>query len=156
MWVIGFLCLCFEVKNVGIWFLVTMLWGQDCGYLVSLASMLWVCLACSCVILPLWYLFVFTIIVYFVLCADAVVFELMSEGSNYYSSSNGHLCDMDRCVVKTSLKFHNFGRRFYGCREWTPVSLHLCLVTLFVICHKFLHFALIDIVRSVARWWPTL
>ena len=83
--------------------------------------------------------------------ATSVVFELMSEGSNYYSSSNGHLCDMDRCVVRTSLKLHNFGRRFYGCREWTPVSLHLCLVTLFVLCHKFLHFALIDIVIYAAR-----
>ena len=83
--------------------------------------------------------------------ATSVVFELMSEGSNYYSSSNGHLCDMDRYVVRTSLKLHNFGRRFYGCREWTPVSLHLCLVTLFVLCHKFLHFALIDIVIYAAR-----
>ena len=83
--------------------------------------------------------------------ATSVVFELMSEGSNYYSSSNGHLCDMDRCMVRTSLKLHNFGRRFYGCREWTPVSLHLCLVTLFVLCHKFLHFALIDIVIYAAR-----
>ncbi|KAK9998715.1 hypothetical protein SO802_018318 [Lithocarpus litseifolius] len=73
----------------------------------------------SLMLLHLWYLIVFTIIVYFVLCAEAVVFELMSEGSNYYSSSNGHLCDMDRCVVRTSLKLHNFGRRFYGCREWT-------------------------------------
>ena len=35
MWVFGFLCLCFEVRNVGIWFLVTMLWGHECGYLVS-------------------------------------------------------------------------------------------------------------------------
>ena len=83
--------------------------------------------------------------------ATSVVFELMSEGSNYYSNSNGHLCDMDRYVVRTSLKLHNFGRRFYGCREWTPVSLHLCLVTLFVLCHKFLHFALIDIVIYAAR-----
>ena len=68
-------------------------------------------------LLPLWYLFVFTVIVYFVLHAEAVVLELMSEGSNYYSSSNGHLCDMDHCVVRTSLKLHNFGRRFYGCRN---------------------------------------
>ena len=74
------------------------------------------------------------------------MFELMLEGSNYYSNCNGHLCDMDRYVVRTSLLLHNFGKRFYGCREWTPVSLHLRLVTLFVICHKFLHFACIDIV----------
>ena len=40
MWVFGFLCLCSEVRNVGIWFLVTMLL---------------VCLDCSHVILPLWF-----------------------------------------------------------------------------------------------------
>ena len=85
------------------------------------------------------------------LCAEAGVFELMSKGSNYYSGYNGHLCDMDRCVVKTSLSLHNFGRRFYGCREWTLVSLHLRLVTLFVLCHKFLHLACIDIVMYAAR-----
>ena len=96
-------------------------------------------------------LFVFSIIVYFVLYAEAVVFELMLEGSYYYSSCNDHLCNVDRYVVRTSLSLHNFGRRFYGCREWTLVSLHLCLVTLFVICHKFLHFALIDIVIYAAR-----
>ena len=78
------------------------------------------------------------------------MFELMSEGSNYYSNYNGHLCDMDRCVVRTSLSLHNFGRRFYGCREWTPVSLQLHLIKLFVICHKFLHFTCIDIVMYTA------
>ena len=80
------------------------------------------------------------------LCAEAVVFELISEGSNYYSGCNDHLCDMDCCVVKTSLLLHNFGRRFHVCREWMLVSLHLHLVTLFVICHKSLHFTCIDIV----------
>ena len=79
------------------------------------------------------------------------LFEQMSRGSNYYSSCNGHLCDMDCFVVKTSLWLHNFGSRFYGCREWTPVSLHLCLVTLFILCHKFLYLASIDIVMYVAR-----
>ena len=84
------------------------------------------------------------------LCVEAMVFEPMSEGSNYYSSYNGHLCNMDHCVVRTSLLLHNFGRRFYSCREWMPVSLHLRLVTLFVICHKFLHFACVDVVMYVA------
>ena len=79
------------------------------------------------------------------------MFELMSEGSNYYSSCNSHLCDMDHCVVRTSLSLHNFGRRFYGCRGWMPMSSHLHLVRLFVVCHKFLHFAYIDIVMYVAR-----
>lgn len=31
------------------------------------------------------------------------VFETMFEGSNYYSSSNGHLCDNDCCMLRTSL-----------------------------------------------------
>ena len=87
---------------------------------------------------------------HFVLCAEAVVFELMSEGNNYYSNCNGHLCDMDRCVVRISLSLHNFSRRFYGCREWMPMSLHLRFVTQFVLCHKFLHLACIDIVMYTA------
>ena len=84
------------------------------------------------------------------LCVEVVVFELILEGINYYSTCNGHLCDMDRCVVRTLLSLHNFGRRFYGCREWMLVSLHLRLVTLFVLCHKFLHLASIDIVMYAA------
>ena len=67
-----------------------------------------------------------------------------------------HLCDMDRCMVKTSLWLHNFGRRFYGCREWTSVSLHLRLITLFILCHKFHYLAYIDIIMYATRWWLTL
>ncbi|XP_065637211.1 uncharacterized protein LOC136070755 [Quercus suber] len=59
---------------------------------------------------------------------EAVVFELMSKGSNCYSSCNGHLCDMDRRVVRISLLLHNFGRRFYVCREWMPVYSPLAML----------------------------
>ncbi|KAL0004928.1 hypothetical protein SO802_012489, partial [Lithocarpus litseifolius] len=44
----------------------------------------------------------------------------MSETSNYYSSTSGHLCDLDLCTLRTSLKLHTFGRRFYGYRYWSP------------------------------------
>ncbi|KAL4620657.1 hypothetical protein ACB092_06G171200 [Castanea dentata] len=43
----------------------------------------------------------------------------MSESSNYYSSTSGHLCDLDHCALKTSLKLHTFDRRFYGCHYWS-------------------------------------
>ncbi|KAL0008054.1 hypothetical protein SO802_009556 [Lithocarpus litseifolius] len=50
----------------------------------------------------------------------------MSETSNYYSSTNGHLCDLDHCTLRTSLKLHTFGRRFYGCRYWSPGDDRAC------------------------------
>uniref|UniRef100_A0A7N2LG41 Zinc finger GRF-type domain-containing protein n=2 Tax=Quercus lobata TaxID=97700 RepID=A0A7N2LG41_QUELO len=33
---------------------------------------------------------------------------------------------MDQCMVRMSLKLHNFGRRFYGCRHWKPDSDQHC------------------------------
>nr|POF27103.1 hypothetical protein CFP56_28937 [Quercus suber] len=44
----------------------------------------------------------------------------MSETSNYFSSSDGHFCDVENCRIRTSLKLHTFGKRFYGCRYWSP------------------------------------
>ena len=46
----------------------------------------------------------------------------MSETNNYLSSFDGHFCDVDNCIIKTSLKLHTFGRRFYSCRCWSPIS----------------------------------
>ncbi|KAK7844374.1 uncharacterized protein LOC111985046 isoform X1 [Quercus suber] len=55
-------------------------------------------------------------------------FITMSEasGSSYNSNYRGHVCDMDQCVLRTSLQLHNFGRRFYGCRHWKPGSDEHC------------------------------
>ena len=47
----------------------------------------------------------------------------MSSATTYESTSSGHMCDMDRCVERTSLSIRNFGRRFYGCQHWTLVSI---------------------------------
>ncbi|KAK9986892.1 hypothetical protein SO802_031843 [Lithocarpus litseifolius] len=44
----------------------------------------------------------------------------MSSATTYESTSSGHMCDMDRCVERTSLSIRNFGRRFYGCQHWSP------------------------------------
>ncbi|XP_050285279.1 uncharacterized protein LOC126724892 isoform X2 [Quercus robur] len=44
----------------------------------------------------------------------------MSSATTYESTSSGHMCDMDRCVERTSLSIRNFGRRFYGCQQWSP------------------------------------
>uniref|UniRef100_A0A7N2RB28 Uncharacterized protein n=1 Tax=Quercus lobata TaxID=97700 RepID=A0A7N2RB28_QUELO len=32
----------------------------------------------------------------------------MSETSNYFSSSDGHFCDVENCRIRTSLKLHTF------------------------------------------------
>ncbi|XP_075663431.1 uncharacterized protein LOC142633030 [Castanea sativa] len=55
-------------------------------------------------------------------------FTTMSEASasSYNSNYRGHVCDMDQCVLRTSLQLHNFGRRFYGCRHWKPGSEEHC------------------------------
>ena len=47
---------------------------------------------------------------------------LMPETSNYLSSYDGHFCNVDNCIIRTSLKLHTFARRFYTCRYWSPVS----------------------------------
>ncbi|XP_030929233.1 uncharacterized protein LOC115955290 isoform X1 [Quercus lobata] len=44
----------------------------------------------------------------------------MSSTTTYESTSSGHMCNMDRCVERTSLFIRNFGRRFYGCQQWSP------------------------------------
>ncbi|KAK7850742.1 hypothetical protein CFP56_043852 [Quercus suber] len=50
----------------------------------------------------------------------------MSSATTYESTSTGHMCDMDRCVERTSLSIRNFGRRFYGCQQWAPDSDQAC------------------------------
>ncbi|KAL0016516.1 hypothetical protein SO802_003585 [Lithocarpus litseifolius] len=50
----------------------------------------------------------------------------MSSTTTYESTSSGHMCDMDRCVERTSLSIRNFGRRFYGCQQWSPDSDQAC------------------------------
>ena len=47
----------------------------------------------------------------------------MSSATTYESTCSGHMCDMDHCVERTSLSIHNFGRRFYGCQQWSPISV---------------------------------
>ena len=53
-------------------------------------------------------------------------FTTMSEASasSYKSNYSGHVCDMNQCVLRTSLQLHNFGRWFYGYRHWKPVSIN--------------------------------
>nr|POE89242.1 hypothetical protein CFP56_70376 [Quercus suber] len=43
----------------------------------------------------------------------------MLFATTYESTSSGHMCDMDRCVERTSLSICNFSRRFYGCQQWS-------------------------------------
>ena len=52
-------------------------------------------------------------------------FTTMSEtsASSYNSNYRGHVCDMDQCMLRTSLQLHNFSRWFYGCRHWKPASI---------------------------------
>nr|POE67418.1 hypothetical protein CFP56_27352 [Quercus suber] len=50
----------------------------------------------------------------------------MSETSNYLSSSDNHFCDVNNCIIRTSLKLHTFGRRFYSCRYWSPDDDRAC------------------------------
>ena len=47
----------------------------------------------------------------------------MSSATTYESTFSGHMCDMDQCVEKTSLSIRNFGRRFYRCQHWSPISI---------------------------------
>ena len=46
----------------------------------------------------------------------------MLETSTYLSSFDGHFYDIENCVIRTSLKLHTFGIRFYSCRYWSPIS----------------------------------
>ncbi|KAL0016882.1 hypothetical protein SO802_003951 [Lithocarpus litseifolius] len=50
----------------------------------------------------------------------------MSETSNYLSNSDDHFYDVDNCIIRTSLKLHAFGRRFYSCRYWSPDDDRAC------------------------------
>ena len=47
----------------------------------------------------------------------------MSSATTYETTSSSHMCDMDWCVERTSLSIRNFGKRFYGCQHWSPVSI---------------------------------
>ncbi|KAK9997997.1 hypothetical protein SO802_017600 [Lithocarpus litseifolius] len=49
----------------------------------------------------------------------------MSSANSYNSTSTQHMCDMDSCVLKTSLSLRNFGRRFYGCQHWSPIRIKI-------------------------------
>ncbi|KAL0001335.1 hypothetical protein SO802_015116 [Lithocarpus litseifolius] len=64
----------------------------------------------------------------------------MSEISNYYSSTSGHLCDLDHYTLRMSLKLHTFGRRFYSCRYWSPLNTNTCTcgtATTYIVIAKF-------------------
>ena len=60
----------------------------------------------------------------------------MSETSNYYSSTSGHLCDLDHCTLQTSLTLHTFVRRFYSCHYWSPVNTTSSISKWFISCVK--------------------
>ena len=67
-------------------------------------------------------------IIIFTLYPACVVFtvgatQTMSSANSYSSTSSWHMCDMDRCVLRTSLSPCNFGRRFYRCQHWSPVCI---------------------------------
>ena len=40
--------------------------------------------------------------------------KVKASATSYESTTSGHMCDMDWCVLRTSLSLRNFGRRFYG------------------------------------------
>ncbi|XP_050246284.1 uncharacterized protein LOC126694240 [Quercus robur] len=42
----------------------------------------------------------------------------MSSSSGNYSSSSGHMCTYEICVLRTSLTVDYFGRRFLGCSRY--------------------------------------
>ena len=71
---------------------------------------------------------IFSIILITYICILSSIFLFqeknmpMSEMSNYLSNSDGHFCDVNNCIIRTSLKLHTFGRRFYSCHYWSPVS----------------------------------
>ncbi|KAL0002254.1 hypothetical protein SO802_016035 [Lithocarpus litseifolius] len=50
----------------------------------------------------------------------------MSKTSNYLSSYGGHFCDVDNCIIRTFLKLHTFGKRFYTCRYSSPDDDRAC------------------------------
>nr|POE73751.1 hypothetical protein CFP56_76065 [Quercus suber] len=50
----------------------------------------------------------------------------MYSATIYESTSSGHMYDMDQCVERTSLSIRNFGRRFYGCQQWSSDSNQAC------------------------------
>ncbi|KAL0008008.1 hypothetical protein SO802_009510 [Lithocarpus litseifolius] len=50
----------------------------------------------------------------------------MSKTSNYLPNSDGHFCGVENCKIRTSLKLHTFGRRFYSCRYWSPDDDRAC------------------------------
>ncbi|KAM3699332.1 hypothetical protein ACJW31_05G017600 [Castanea mollissima] len=60
----------------------------------------------------------------------------MPETSDYLSNYDGHLCDIENCIIRTSLKLHTFGRRFYTCRYWS-----LCMQVFQVDRHQHLLYA---------------
>ena len=75
----------------------------------------------------------------------------MLDTSNYYSSTSGHMCELDHCALKTSLKLHIFGMRFYGYHYWSPVSTisNYSKIYVYAISHQHL-------VSSSNGWTPTL
>ena len=78
------------------------------------------------------------------------------------------ICVIDLCALKTSLKLHSFGKRFYGCRYWLLVSTtssisknlfcalsHQFVVLLFK-CFILLYRMMTVHVSSSNGWTPTL
>ena len=43
--------------------------------------------------------------------------DMSSSGGNF-SGSCGHMCNVQTCVLRTSLSLYNFGRRFLGCSRY--------------------------------------
>ena len=42
----------------------------------------------------------------------------MSSSSGNFSSSCGHMCNEQTCVLRTSLSLYNFRMRFLGCSHY--------------------------------------
>ena len=42
----------------------------------------------------------------------------ISSSSGNFSSSYGHMCNEQTCVLRTSLSLYNFGMRFLGCSHY--------------------------------------
>ena len=59
-------------------------------------------------------------------CRNKVIITLVLVG----------ICVIDICALKTSLKLHSFGKRFYSCRYWLLVSTTSSISKKFILCPK--------------------
>ena len=79
---------------------------------------------CCCGLLYKLNITIYTIFpIFVVLYYGLGVTQTMSEVNSYYSTSSQHMCDMEKCVLKTSFSPQNFGKRFYRCQHWSPVCI---------------------------------